>query len=166
MQIDFPLSLKELRLALGLSQADMAGLLQIERGKLSMAELGLRPIGGRAFRRLDLINQILMQNPDSDEKEIDLSQWKAEVKAKLEADYRKAQKQVEKLKAGQEANRRLRLLLSHISSLAQPEFKSVFDIRWAEMMAAAMPNPQEAAEAMLESELRLAALKKQLQLIS
>lgn len=73
----FHFSLKELRLALGLSQKQMAGLLQMERGQLSMSELGLRPVKAKTLERIPQINKVLESTfrPETS----DLSSPKSEV---------------------------------------------------------------------------------------
>lgn len=59
-----PLDVKELREAPGLSQADMANLLGVKRGLLSMNEVGRRALPAFAMIRLNQINEVLLSYPD------------------------------------------------------------------------------------------------------
>ena len=59
----FPLSYKPLRLALGLSQQDMADLLDVNFPTYTLAERNLRRLPAQSLLRLDIINKILAELP-------------------------------------------------------------------------------------------------------
>lgn len=139
----FPLSLKDLRLALGLSQEQMAGMLQTTRTKLSMAELGLRPIGAPALFRIQKVNQMLMQVQGLDSDVLSFESKTSDWIEKLKVEHHRMKKKLGKLKSGGTQAYLLGVLLSQMEALQSPDFKSHKDILWKEMIAAAQAEPEE-----------------------
>ena len=143
MPTDFSLSLKELRLALGLNQDLMAGLLQISRSHLSMAEVGLRPPGAPALLRVHQINQILSGSPGVAAKiesvEPKISDWLEH----LRVERFRLKKSLENQQTGGERSSLLLVLLQNMEALQNPDFTPELDQKWKSMVEAAQPEPEE-----------------------
>jgi len=138
------LSLKELRMALGLTQDRMTELLQWERTSLSMAELGQRSILASKLDRLDRINQILDESPDQDIPDFPaLKARRQECLEKLKLEEENLNKKFlaaeNKLKEAQA----LATLLAKMNELESPHFKLHLDKAWKAMMEAAQPDFEE-----------------------
>jgi len=154
----FPLSLKELRIALGLSQDLMAGLLQTTRSQLSLAELGLRPIGVQILR-IQKINLLLEKAEVSfinkDNYTSKIQDWLN----LLKADRHRIKKRLGNLKTNNEKNLLLSTLLSQIGDLKSPDFSAQKDHLWKEMIEAAQPEVFEVGWEIFRLSLELETLE-------
>ena len=144
---EFPLSLKELRLALGLTQEQMANALQTTRGTLSMAEAGLRPIGAPALFRVQKINQLLMaakdQTPAFSSADHIIVSKTEDWLDRLKVEHHRLKKQLAKLKSSRTQSVQLGVLLSRMGVLLSPDFNPQKDNFWKEMIEAAQAEPEE-----------------------
>ena len=138
------LSLKELRLALGLSQDRMTELLQWERTALSMAELGQRTIHASKLDRLERINQLLDES--SGPEIIATPVLKARRKESLEKLKVEEENLRKKIKTAENALKQAQALaglLAGMNRLESPHFKPHLDKAWKAMMEAALPDLEE-----------------------
>ena len=159
MTTEFPLSLKDLRLALGLSQDQMAGLLQTTRSQVSMAELGLRPIGVPALLRIDKINRLLMQTQEASSENSSLASQKFDWLQRLVVEHHHLKKRIQSLKSGKVGLELLSVVLSHLEAWQSPDFNPEKDRLWKEMMEAAQPLPEETEWEIFRLSLELVALE-------
>jgi len=126
------LDLKELRIALGLEQLEMAALLGINRSLLSMVESKKRTLPVFALLRLNKINQLLeMYWEENDELKPNLPIEKLEYTRTryktVKLNLINAQTTLlEKLHRHQ----RLQILLSHIEKLQSPDYAPEKDQKW------------------------------------
>lgn len=168
-----PLDVKELREALGLSQAEMADLLGVKRGLLSMNECDRRILPATAMIRLNRINEVLLSHPEAPETEV-LPEKDLAPLAALLAKYRLQKTNLEKEQQardlGKEQNGLLRKLLLHMGELNTPGFLPEKDALWKESIEArvdadalGLPDPflQQMERAVLE--LRITLLESELQ---
>jgi transcriptional regulator with XRE-family HTH domain len=141
------LSLKELRLALGLNQDRMAELLQWERASLSMAELGQRPTHASKLDRLERINQILNESfgPEITSASTGLNARRQELLEKLKVEEENLKKKIKAAENALKQVQALARLLAGMNRLESPDFKTPLDQAWKAMMEVALPDMEELA---------------------
>lgn len=163
-----PLDVKELREALGLSQAEMADLLGVKRGLLSMNECDRRALPAAAMIRLNQINQVLLSHPDAPETEA-LPEENPAPLAILLAKYRLQKIHLEKDRQardqGKEKEALLRKLLRHIGELNTPGFLPEKDASWKDSVEAQLEaNAPVSPDAFLQ-QMELAVLTLRITLV-
>lgn len=143
MPADYSYSLKELRLALGLNQDLMAGLLQTKRSLLSMAELGHRSVGAPALIRVRQISQLLPQPGEVGLGTESLTPKISDWLERLRVERFRLKKRIEKQKSGKTKSALLSVVLNNLDSLQSPDFDPAQDKLWKAMMESAQPDPEE-----------------------
>ena len=146
--MQFPLSIKEMRLALGLDQKKMANLLDISRAQLSMAESERRNLPTRALLRYNQINTLLETKSKTDpyrdllslEKKIQIL---SEMLQQLKAEENKLRSRQKQLTQNQKNGEMMGLLLSHFDDLQSPDYEPEGDRLWKETVGTYLPEQDQ-----------------------
>ena len=143
--MQFPLSPRELRLALGLDQEKMANLLGISRAQLSMAESERRSLPAKALLRFNQVNALLETKSKAKQSSALISlenkvQILSEMLRQLKAEETKLRKKQKQFIQSQKKNEMLGLLLSHFDELLSPDYEQDKDHLWKESAGTYLPD--------------------------
>jgi transcriptional regulator with XRE-family HTH domain len=143
--MQFPLSIKEMRLALGLNQEKMANLLDISRAQLSMAESERRNLPTKALLRYNQINTLLETKSKTDPSRDLLSLEKkiqiiSEMLQQLKVEENKLISRQKQIAQSQKNSEMMGLLLSHFDDLQSSDFEPEGDRLWKESVGTYLPE--------------------------
>ena len=146
--MQFPLSIKEMRLALGLDQEKMANLLDISRAQLSMAESERRNLPPRAVLRFNQINSLLATKSKTEQSRDLLSLEKkvmilSEMLQQLKAEENKLISRQKQITQSQKNGEMMGLLLSYFDELQSPDYEPGGDLLWKESIGIYLPDQEK-----------------------